>query len=254
MNRGSGREVAVRSRDLLRVGLGLLFLQAFFNVERRQGVGWAAALAPLVRLWSSREDRAAFLARHAVPFNTNPAMAGPIAGVIARLEERAANGEAGMVDRVHRMKSTLVGPLAGIGDAFLWKALRAGGGLFAAGVAAAAGAVGPLLFLVLYNAGHLAVRIGGVFWGYRHGDEIPRLLRNRAILLAVRLADPLVAVGLAAVAVGVLRSSGGPAGAAILLPAAAVAGYFLPDRFRGHGSVGSIAAIMVGLLLAEIVP
>ena len=67
-----------------------LFLQAAFNPDRRQGIGFGAALAPWARLHGDDAERRAFLERHVKAFNTNPAMAAPILGAVARLETRAA--------------------------------------------------------------------------------------------------------------------------------------------------------------------
>ena len=93
------RAAPVSRGMLTKVGAGLLFLQAAFNPERRQGIGVAAALAPVARLWKDRRDRRAFFLRHLENFNTNPAMAGPILGAVVRLEEDAATGNAAAAER-----------------------------------------------------------------------------------------------------------------------------------------------------------
>jgi hypothetical protein len=48
-------------------------LQATWNFERQQGIGWAFALLPaLKRLYPSREQRLERLAEHTAYFNTQP--------------------------------------------------------------------------------------------------------------------------------------------------------------------------------------
>jgi len=243
------RPVAPRS-ILARVAAGTLVLQAAFNGERRQGLGVAAALAPAARFWPAAGDRRAFFRRHLENFNTNPAMAGPILGAVVRLEERAAAGDGPALARVPRLKKALEGPFAAAGDALLWSGVRPAAGHLGSAVAILAGAWGAALFLVLYNAVHLGLRMGGVFWGYRRGEEIHRLLASpglRAATTAVAGVVPAAAALLAAVALGPPAGKAGPA----LLGAAALAlGGILGRRGFTRGTLLAVGAMMIGLTAA----
>ena len=78
-----GRQFALVGRSLL--------LQASWSFERMQSVGFAALLAGEGRRLTRGHPGAniAFLERQVAFFNTNPPMAGYLAGVALRLEEEA---------------------------------------------------------------------------------------------------------------------------------------------------------------------
>src|SRR5262245_38864379 len=63
----------LRAVDLMAMGLRASLLQATWNYERQQGVGWAWALEPaLKRIEPDPARRAARLAEHTAFFNTQP--------------------------------------------------------------------------------------------------------------------------------------------------------------------------------------
>ena len=69
------------------------------------------------------------------------------------------------------VKSSLMGPLAGIGDSIFWGVLR----VIAAGIAVGLGMTGnilaPIVFLLLFNIPSLLVKYYGTFLGYKLGSE-----------------------------------------------------------------------------------
>ena len=72
---------------------------------------------------------------------------------------------------INAVKSSLMGPLAGIGDSIFWGVLR----VIAAGIAVGLGASGnilaPLVFLVLFNVPSILIKYYGTFFGYKLGSE-----------------------------------------------------------------------------------
>jgi mannose/fructose/N-acetylgalactosamine-specific phosphotransferase system component IID len=230
-----------------RVAWGSFFLQAAFNTERRQGVGFAAAMAPLARLFPDPEARARFLRRHGDSFNTNPGLAGVVLGAAARLEERGADGDAGALDRLRRLKQGLEAPLSAAGDRLLWGGMRPASALWGSAAVTAFGAGGSLLFLALYNAVHLGFRIGGVYWGYHAAERAASILRSP--LLALLLAAiPWFLAGGGAV-FGAL-ALGGEGGAGLLGLATAAVGLFLGRRRIARGTALAAGGIILGLIAA----
>jgi len=225
------------------VGVGALFLQALFSRERRQGIGFAAALAPVARTLAG-DERKEFLSRHVEDFNTNPAMAGPILGAVMRLEEAAVGGDPEGRERVERFKRAVQSPFAAAGDRLLWRDLRGGGVAAGCALGWVAGVWGPILFLVVYNLVHLGLRVGGVFWGYRRGAEAAGLLRSRRFRLVCRPVSWLGPLGIAAVAV--VAGATGPLRPAVATAAvaAAAAGMLL-----GRGRPGTPRGVFPGAVL-----
>jgi mannose/fructose/N-acetylgalactosamine-specific phosphotransferase system component IID len=159
-------------RDLFRIALRTSLLQATWNYERQQGVGWAYAIRPaLERLIANPRTRCERLAEHTAYFNTQPTLASVALGAVARLEEERAAGEGPDAAGIARVKSALGSSLAAVGDRLFWFTLRP----FAACVGALFALGGPwrgaLALWVCYNAVHLTVRLRGVRWGYEGGPS-----------------------------------------------------------------------------------
>lgn len=156
---------------LLRVLWRSFFFQAACNYERMQNVGFAFCILPaLTRLYRG-EDLKRAMARHLEFFNSHPYMADALLGATVRLEEDLAAGKV-TEDRIQGFKSTMMGPMAAIGDSFFWASLKP----FAAALAVA-GVFSdvpwaPLVFLLLYNMFHLVLRVYGLFAGYRMGERV----------------------------------------------------------------------------------
>lgn len=237
----------VERSSLFRIALGALVLQASYHPERRQGLGMAAALAPLGRRWAEPGSRRRFLERQTEPMNTNPAMAGILLGALARLEARAAAGDPGSAERGSVLRRALEGPFAAAGDALLWTGLRPAAALVGSLVAWRGGAVGVVAFLVLYNAVHLGVRMGGVFWGHGRAESVHRILRWRTLRAALAVLPWAVLAGTLGVLGAAAGGSGGPGWAAA---PAALAGALLGRRGVSRGGLLAGGAIVCGLLLA----
>jgi PTS system mannose-specific IID component len=147
-------------------------LQATWNYERQQGLGWAFALKPaLDRIYPEPGERRARLAEHTAYFNTQPTMASVALGAVASLEEQRAQGGADQ-DAVARVKAALGSSLAALGDRLFWFTLRpfavCAGLLFAVNGQWA----GAVALWLCYNVVHLGVRTAGVWWGYRDGPRV----------------------------------------------------------------------------------
>jgi len=194
----------VRKIDLARVVARSFLLQALWNPERQQGAGFALALRPLLGRLFGREGEARALARHTGYFNTNPAFASYALGAVGRLEADRAEGAEIPAEAVDRAKATLGPALAALGDSLIWSTMRPVAAALGVTWVLAGSAYGPLLFLLLYNALHLYVRVRGVLVGWRLGlgfweegmrRRLQRLrvgLRVCAVVGAVALADAMV--------------------------------------------------------------
>jgi PTS system mannose-specific IID component len=190
-----------------------LFLQAAWNFERLQNLGWAYCFEPALKeLYKDPVLRAAALRRHLEFFNTHPYMAGYVLGAALKAEEEAANAATAALAQaktveVSGLKMALAGPLAAVGDGFYWATLRPATALL--GVAWLWLAprpwhlAAPLLFLAAYNLPCLWLRMASVHQGYKRGGEVaphiarmglPALsegLRMAALLLAGALVGGL---------------------------------------------------------------
>ena len=131
-----------------------------------QNLGFAFTMLPLIRREAG--DRKRFsqsLVRHLQMFNTQPYLSAPIIGSVLTIEEQG-----GAIEADH-LKVALMGPYAGIGDAFFWGALRSFASVGASILALSGVLLAPLLYLLLYNPPHLWVRLRGFWEGYKMGKS-----------------------------------------------------------------------------------
>jgi PTS system mannose-specific IID component len=159
--------------DLTRMGVRASLLQATWNYERQQGLGWAFGLKPaLERLIPDPAARAVRLAEHTAYFNTQPTLASIALGAVARVEEDRLDGAPVDDDMVARVKGSLGSALAAIGDRLFWLTLRPWAAVLGVMVALVAEWRGALAMWLCYNVVHLLVRWRGVSWGYREGPSV----------------------------------------------------------------------------------
>jgi mannose PTS system EIID component len=217
---------ALRGLDLVRMALRTSLLQATWNYERQQGIGWAYAIAPaLERLLPDAAARRERLAEHTAYFNTQPTMASLALGVVAGLEERRAAGGGPDADSVAHTKAVLGSALAALGDRLFWFTLRPFAAVFGVLIALMWGWPGAVALWVCYNMVHLGLRFAGIGWGYAHGPAaVGETFRRRigGLVWGLQLAGTVV---IGATVAWVLAPAGQPlpivqqvaAGAGLLL-------------------------------------
>ncbi len=155
-----------------------LFIQALWNYERMQNIGFLFALKPfLYKIYLNEGKRKEALLRHMGFFNTHPYMANMIIAIIASMEKRIAEDNSNeKVSEVNAVKSAMEGPLAAIGDSFFWGTLRPLAALISISMLIllkasdswfeAYNVLIPLLFIFIYNIVHISVRFRLMFLGF----------------------------------------------------------------------------------------
>ena len=164
-------------RDRLRVFWRSQFLQASWNFERMQNIGWAYAMIPaLKKMYTSKEDRSSALKRHLEFFNTHPYLAAPVLGVTLTLEEQKASGQDIDNAAIQGVKIGMMGPLAGVGDPIFWGTIRPVLGAFAASLALSGSWLGPIIFFLAWNIIRMAFLWYSQELGYVQGGNITQNL------------------------------------------------------------------------------
>lgn len=180
----------------------LFAVQGSWNYELMLGPGIGFCVEPALRELPGGVDGTAYheaLARQTRYFNAHPYLAAVAIGALIRAE---FDGQP--APQIERFRNAMCGPLGSLGDRLVW----AGWLPFCSLVALLAFGLGagPLavvvLFLVLYNVGHIALRAWGVSTGWRSGLHVaaalgtPLLRRGpqylaRAVLFLAGAALPL---------------------------------------------------------------
>jgi PTS system mannose-specific IID component len=244
--------VTLHHRTLLRMGLRASLLQATWNYERQQGIGWAYAIAPaLVRLYPDRRERAARLAEHTAYFNTQPTLASLALGAVARLEEARASGQESDPGTIPRVKNVLGSSLAALGDRLFWFTLRPFAACLGVALVLLGWTWGALALWLAYNAVHLPVRLLGVRAGYVAGPAVasgPVRSRLEALVGTFGRSGALV-VGVIMAALMVPGGEPSAAGFQLLLAAGLALGLIVAPRVRPSPTEWALLiAVGAGLL------
>jgi PTS system mannose-specific IID component len=226
--------------------LRLLAIQGSWNYEILLGNGVGFSIEPALRHLPGGVDGDRYreaLARQCQYFNAHPYLAAVAVGALARAE---LDGEPPA--RIERFRTALCGPLGSLGDRLIWAgwlpfcSILA---LLAYGRGASAPAV-VLVFLIIYNAGHLSLRAWALRIGWRDGLRVagalgnpvlqhgPRYIGQAAALLA-GIALPLAVYRVIGVGRGLFEG---------VLVAVALGGVLLA-RLQGRGAQGWQVALGV---------
>lgn len=160
-------------------------VQGSWNFRSLLGPGFAFAIRPALR--EIHRDPAALEAaevRHTALFNCHPYLSPMALGAVATME--AAGEDPAMIDR---FKAAIRGSLGTLGDRVVWAGWRPVCLLLAILLLLLDApwwlAIGA--FLVLYNAGHIALRVWSFRLGLREGRRLAERLRNIPIGEAQRV-------------------------------------------------------------------
>lgn len=220
------------------------FIQAAWNFERMQNLGFLYVMMPILRQITSGPGFDEAVRRHVQFFNTHPYFASTIVGATAKLEEDAAHADGAALRNMSALKVGLMGSLGAIGDSLFWAALRPLSAWIAV-FAAALGhpGLGVGLFLILYNVPHLAVRFVGAAIGYAAGLDVVRQLRRVDFPhMAQRLKGASVAAAFATLPLLTYAVAGGRE---VRTGAVAVAAALLVVVSRGLGGTRLALAFLV---------
>lgn len=182
-------------RTRLHIWFRLLLLQASWNFETLQGVGFFYALFPGLKKLYSKEELSEISLKYIGYFNTHVYFAPLVAGAVLRLEEDRASGVVAPEVEIDDFKEMVAAPYAAIGDAFFWGGLRplvAGVALFFAvkGILWA-----PLIFVLLYNIVPIWIRTVFFSRGYRQGlKSVEFIQRHKLPDLAIHTKEAAVVV------------------------------------------------------------
>lgn len=155
-------------------------IQGSWNYHTMIGSGFAFAMLPALRAFfgKSRDGMDEPLRRHLEHFNAHPYLSSVALGAALRMEADGADPE-----QVRRFKLAVRGPLGSLGDALVWASWLPTVSLIALLLywTGMPGWVAVVAFLLLYNTGHIGLRIWGFRAGLREGHRVGRHLGHAAL-------------------------------------------------------------------------
>ncbi len=176
----------------IRVLARSFLIQGSWNYRTMIGTGMAFALMPLLRyLHRDDADFERAVDRHAGHFNAHPYLAELALGSLVRLEEDRADETT-----IRRFRAAVGGPLGALGDKVVWATWLPLAALLAL-VLLELGVgwwIGVGLFLLVYNGGHLALRLWAFRTGLNEGAHMASRLRTAGLAGRARRAERVLVV------------------------------------------------------------
>ena len=171
------------NKKLKEIFWGSWCMQTNWNYERQMNMSYCYSMLPVIKkLYTNKEDQVAAMKRHLEFFNTTPQLATLILGISAAMEESNANDPEFDTESINNVKVSLMGPLAGIGDSFIWGTLR----IIATGVglslANQGNILGPILFLLIFNLPAQGLRYYLMNAGYKLGSGFLAKIQQNGLM------------------------------------------------------------------------
>ena len=154
-----------------------------FSHEHMQTFGYMWSMLPIIKeLYPTRGEQSEKMTTYYPFFNTEPQIGSIVVGITAGLEEARANGAEGIDDEmINGIRAGLMGPLAGIGDSLIvgtYIPILLG---IALGFAEGGSPLGPLFYIIVWNATSIWFQKFVYFKGYELGGKaIDFLVGERA--------------------------------------------------------------------------
>jgi fructoselysine/glucoselysine PTS system EIID component len=187
-------ERKLTDKDLRKVFWRSCMLDSSWNYERQQNLGYSFAMTPVVkRLYEdgSEEQRRAY--HRGLDFMAvTPQLSTLLMGINAAMEEENANNEDFDDSSIVAVKTSLMGPLAGIGDSLIAGTLRIIATGVAIGFSQQGSLLGPVLLLLLFNIPGFAIRWLGMKYGYRYGSSFIKNAAEDGLMEKVSYAAGIV--------------------------------------------------------------
>lgn len=147
--------------------------QICYNFERMMGLGFCHSMIPILKKLypGDKVKQAEGMTRHLTYYNTENTWGCLIPGIVAAMEEEKANGANVEDETISNIKTALMGPLAGVGDAVTQGIVKVI--LLAIGIELAmqGNALGPILYVVAFSAYALIVGYVCYMSGYKMGKN-----------------------------------------------------------------------------------
>lgn len=235
---------AVRGGDRLATLMTWLFFShSGYSEDRRQGLGLAHAMAPVLRrLYPTRAELGRALTRYLPPFNVEPNLGSAVIGVLGNQEEALARGQL-PPGAPEETRSRLAGPVSGVGDTVIHGAIGTVAMALGAAVAAVAGPAGAMVYVALMAAVVWGISGWAFVRGYRGGfPGVLELLRGDGWRRVVVGAECAGAIVIGVLTVGPVADTLGP------LPGGAGAGPGSPVA-RALASLPALALVLAFLAL-----
>jgi mannose/fructose/N-acetylgalactosamine-specific phosphotransferase system component IID len=137
------------------------------SFEKLEAHGFAHSMIPVLKkLYKNKpEEYQEALKRHSVFYNVEPQVGSLVNGIVTSMEEERANGKQIDDDMIHTVKTSIMGPLSGIGDSTIQGILIP----ILLTIAMAISNQGSPIGVLLYIVGYLFIMLSLSYFMYMSG-------------------------------------------------------------------------------------
>ena len=172
----------------------MMFALSCQNMERMEAPAFAGVMGRMAdKLYNSIEDKEALMMRHTQFYNTQPMVGAMVTGIVLGMEEERACGKEVPDELIQSVKTSLMGPFAGIGDSLFIGTLIPILLSIGLGLVGDNGSIaGPLFYAVAWLAIMIPFTWLTYKWGYKSGINAVQTIYESGIMdKAVRFANIL---------------------------------------------------------------
>ncbi len=180
-------------------------LNGSMQAIKRQGMGFTYSLIPLLKRYykDDKEGLTEALVRNDTYINTHASTGTFLVGLTAALEKSKAAGEPVDGDTIVNIKTSLMGPLAGIGDSIFHITLRVIGAGIGITFANQGSILGAIIFMLIYGGTFLGIKYPLIVSGYTLGTTYLKELFEKGWIKSISKAASVLGLSM----VGCLASS-----------------------------------------------
>lgn len=184
-------------KELTRMALspGALGMEYSWNYQKQMSVPFCLMLAPMLKkiYRNDPEGYSDSLTRNLEFFNVTHYLAPFVGGIVLSMEELVAKSEL-KPEAVSQVKTALMGPISGIGDAFFLNTLRVVCAGIGVSLSLSGSLFGPIVFLLAFNIPAFACRIFGARVGYHLGVSFLSKVQESGMMSKVMTAVGIVGI------------------------------------------------------------
>ncbi len=161
-------------KTLRRVFWRSCMLDSPWDYERQQHIGYSYAIKPaLDEIYADQPEKKKRAYARSLDFMAvTPQLSTLLMGINAAMEEENAASDDFDESVIPAVKTSLMGPLAGIGDSLIAGTMRVVATGIAIGFAQQGSILGPLLLLLVFNIPAFIIRWFGMKFGYKFGSAV----------------------------------------------------------------------------------
>ncbi|GFN36685.1 PTS system mannose/fructose/sorbose family transporter subunit IID [Tepidimicrobium xylanilyticum] len=172
-------------------------MQASWNYERQMNMGFMYGMAPIIdEIYKDPKDiefRKEAYKRHMAFFNCTPQTTAFVMGLSAAMEEKYANDRENFKpESINAIKTSLMGPLSGIGDSFFQGTVRVIAFGIGINLAKQGNILGPILAMVLSFIPSFLVTYYGGKLGYTAGSKYLVKIQKEGLMEKVMYISTMV--------------------------------------------------------------